>query len=121
EEVAAAFRLPPPAAKSLCRAKPWQRSRVDLRALSRAPNFRYGVMSPLCLSGEQYGRRQDQTEQAGGEIRARLGKRQQAPGRRIFQGTGAFRLPRDAADPAIRGEGRPDVRHGADRRLLPPL
>jgi hypothetical protein len=30
-------------------------------------------------------------------------------------------LPRDAADPPLRGEGRPAVRHGPDRRLLPPL
>ena len=30
-------------------------------------------------------------------------------------------LPRHAADPPVRGEGRPDVRHGPDRRLLPPL
>ena len=30
-------------------------------------------------------------------------------------------LSPDAADPALRGEGRTDVRHGADRRLLPPL
>ena len=39
----------------------------------------------------------------------------------VLQGTGAFRLSRDAADPPLRGEGRADVRHGADRRLLPPL
>ena len=32
-----------------------------------------------------------------------------------------MRLPRHAADPPVRGEGRPDVRHGTDRRLLPPL
>jgi hypothetical protein len=31
------------------------------------------------------------------------------------------RLSRDAADPPLRGEGRPDVRHGPHRRLLPPL
>ena len=37
------------------------------------------------------------------------------------QGAGARRLPRDAADPPVRGKGRPAVRHGADRRLLPPL
>ena len=40
---------------------------------------------------------------------------------RIQQGAGARRLPRDAADPPLRGKGRPDVRHGPDRRLLPPL
>ena len=34
---------------------------------------------------------------------------------------GAARLSRHAADPPLRGEGRPDVRHGPDRRLLPPL
>ena len=37
------------------------------------------------------------------------------------QGPGARRLPRHAADPPLRGEGRPDVRHGPDRRLLPSL
>ena len=30
-------------------------------------------------------------------------------------------LPRHAADPPLRGEGGPALRHGADRRLLPPL
>ena len=30
-------------------------------------------------------------------------------------------LPRDAADPPLRGAGRPALRHGPDRRLLPPL
>ena len=47
----------------------------------------------------------------------------QAPrsGRRSRQGPGTRRLPRHAADPPLRGEGRPDVRHGPDRRLLPPL
>ena len=30
-------------------------------------------------------------------------------------------LPRDAADPPLRGEGRPALRHGPDRRLLPSL
>ena len=39
----------------------------------------------------------------------------------LAQGAGAPGLPRDAADPPLRGEGRPDVRHGPDRRLLPPL
>ena len=34
---------------------------------------------------------------------------------------GAERLSRDAADPPLRGEGRPTLRHGPDRRLLPPL
>ena len=34
---------------------------------------------------------------------------------------GACRLPHHADHPPLRGEGRPDVRHGADRRLLPPL
>ena len=34
---------------------------------------------------------------------------------------GTSRLPRDAADPPLRGEGGPALRHGADRRLLPPL
>jgi hypothetical protein len=42
EEIAAAFRLPLSAAKSAIRAKPWRRSRVALRALPRAPDFRYG-------------------------------------------------------------------------------
>ena len=34
---------------------------------------------------------------------------------------GAARLPRDAAHPPLRGEGGPALRHGPDRRLLPPL
>ena len=53
----------------------------------------------------------------------RAGRRRAgATGRaRLQQGAGACRLPRHAADPPLRGEGRPDVRHGADRRLLPPL
>jgi pyruvate dehydrogenase E1 component alpha subunit len=33
----------------------------------------------------------------------------------------ALVLSRDAADPPLRGKGRPAVRHGPDRRLLPPL
>ena len=37
------------------------------------------------------------------------------------QGPGAFRLPHHADHPPLRGEGGADVRHGADRRLLPPL
>ncbi len=44
-----------------------------------------------------------------------------APSRRSRQERGTRRLPRHAADPPLRGEGRPDVRHGPDRRLLPPL
>ena len=38
-----------------------------------------------------------------------------------FQGRAARLLPRDAADPPLRGEGGPALRHGPDRRLLPPL
>ena len=41
--------------------------------------------------------------------------------RRLHQGTGARSLSRHAADPPLRGEGRPALRHGPDRRLLPPL
>ena len=37
------------------------------------------------------------------------------------QGRAAAALSRDAADPPLRGEGRPALRHGPDRRLLPPL
>ena len=37
------------------------------------------------------------------------------------QGRTSALLPRDAADPPLRGEGGPALRHGADRRLLPPL
>ena len=40
---------------------------------------------------------------------------------RIQQGPGARGAAPDAPDPPVRGEGRPDVRHGPDRRLLPPL
>src|ERR1700704_5266801 len=52
--------------------------------------------------------------------RTRQGQaRRLRPGSR--QGKGAQGLPRNAADPAVRGKSRPDVRHGPDRRLLPPL
>ena len=49
------------------------------------------------------------------------GRRQgarQRPARR--RGTARL-LSRDAADPPLRGEGGPALRHGPDRRLLPPL
>ena len=44
-----------------------------------------------------------------------------AQGRRPQPRGAARLLPRDAADPPLRGEGRPALRHGPDRRLLPPL
>ena len=41
--------------------------------------------------------------------------------RGILEGAGTRSLSRDAADPPLRGEGRPALRHGPDRRLLPSL
>ena len=43
------------------------------------------------------------------------------PTRRRRQGRAAALLSRDAADPPLRGARGPALRHGADRRLLPPL
>jgi len=50
------------------------------------------------------------------QIRARQGAQQLGRGRAAGQV-----LPQHAAHPALRGEGRPDVRHGPHRRLLPSL
>ena len=49
------------------------------------------------------------------------GKAKAAPVDRIFQTGRAQSLPRDAAHPPLRGEGGAALRHGPDRRLLPPL
>ena len=52
---------------------------------------------------------------------ALAGRRQSPPGRLCRRGRRHFDLSRHAADPPLRGEGGPAVRHGPDRRLLPPL
>ena len=119
-------------------AEQLRQSRHDFRFIRQsicaggrnAGRSRASAVAPICAIGwcrqrvygspeDDHGRRQEEAQQrpppdAAGQDRA-------AEDRRIQQGAGAQGLSRHAADPPLRGEGGADVRHGPDRRLLPPL
>src|SRR6516162_8690596 len=64
--------------------------------------------------------------QAVGSERARFASERRPRGKadfrsRILERPRAAGAPPDALDPPFRGKGRPDVRHGAHRRILSPL
>ena len=84
----------------------------------------HGFPGGACRAG-RYAATHGTTWQATGAGERRHGassrgeKTRQSQGKAGGPGYAAEGLPQHAADPPVRGKGRPALRHGADRRLLP--